>query len=486
MPVAKVSNPTTPKKATLGAGKAEEVVVRPKVESILKPIEPLAPVAPVVTTTTTTTPVAPVAPAVPATPAPFVLPPTQQPSNAPRQQYGQRPPMNNYSQRPSFSSQPLNTADVEPIAGYLDDSNDGHAVIRPQFHPTERDAYMSSMVVRRLGLRPGDYVEGTARKPKDNERYWALVTVTKVNGKAPSETHKRIKFHNLTPIYPIQKIVLEMGALPMSNRVIDLVAPIGRGQRGMIVAPPKAGKTTIMKDMVTGIAKNYPEIHLMTVLIGERPEEVTDIRRHLEKVTENSVMKGECAASNFDEPAEDQTRVAEIALERAKRLVEEGMDVVILLDSVTRLARAYNLAIPTSGRTLSGGFDPAALYPPKRFFGAARKMEDGGSLTIIGTALVDTGSRMDELIYEEFKGTGNMELVLDRRLSERRIFPAIDVYKSGTRREDLLFSSSEYQNIVMMRRMLDMLNDDERTSVLVERLNKSKSNKEFLAMLKEG
>jgi transcription termination factor Rho len=241
-----------------------------------------------------------------------------------------------------------------------------------------------------------------------------------------------------------------------------------------------------MKDMVTGIAKNYPEIHLMTVLIGERPEEVTDIRRHLEKVTENSTMRGECAASNFDEPAEDQTRVAEIALERAKRLVEDGMDVVILLDSVTRLARAYNLAIPTSGRTLSGGFDPAALYPPKRFFGAARKMEGGGSLTIIGTALVDTGSRMDELIYEEFKGTGNMELVLDRRLSERRIFPAIDVYKSGTRHEDLLFSGSDYQNIVVMRRMLDMLNDDERTAVLVERLNKSKSNKEFLAMLKEG
>jgi len=422
---------------------------------------------------------------------PIAIPPS--PQQQPRSTYNARPlqnrGMNNYNnQRPSYnpSPSPTNTADIEPISGYLDDSNDGHAVIRPQFHPTERDAYMASMVVRRLGLRPGDYIEGTARKPKDNERYWALVTVNKVNGKAPSETHKRVKFHNLTPIYPIQKIVLEMGAQPLSNRVIDLVAPIGRGQRGMIVAPPKAGKTTIMKDMVTGIAKNYPEIHLMTVLIGERPEEVTDIRRHLEKVTENSVMRGECAASNFDEPAEDQTRVAEIALERAKRLVEEGMDVVILLDSVTRLARAYNLAIPTSGRTLSGGFDPAALYPPKRFFGAARKMEDGGSLTIIGTALVDTGSRMDELIYEEFKGTGNMELVLDRRLSERRIFPAIDVYKSGTRREDLLFSSSDYQNIVMMRRMLDMLNDDERTSVLVERLNKSKSNKEFLAMLKEG
>lgn len=484
MPVTKVTKKTEEVVKPKVEEKVEKVTPKTEVktESIVKPLDtPVspAPEAKVVTTTTTTA-----TPVVPATPAPIVLPPSSQPSNAPRQQYGQRPPMNNYP-RPSYS-QPVNNAELEPISGYLDDSTDGHAVIRPHFSPSERDAYMSSMVVRRLGLRPGDYVEGTARKPKDNERYWALVTVTKVNGKAPSETHKRIKFHNLTPIYPIQKIVLEMGAQPLSNRVIDLVAPIGRGQRGMIVAPPKAGKTTIMKDMVTGIAKNYPEIHLMTVLIGERPEEVTDIRRHLEKVTENSIMKGECAASNFDEPAEDQTRVAEIALERAKRLVEEGMDVVILLDSVTRLARAYNLAIPTSGRTLSGGFDPAALYPPKRFFGAARKMEDGGSLTIIGTALVDTGSRMDELIYEEFKGTGNMELVLDRRLSERRIFPAIDVYKSGTRREDLLFSSSDYQNIVMMRRMLDMLNDDERTSVLVERLNKTKSNKEFLAMLKEG
>lgn len=393
--------------------------------------------------------------------------------------------------RPTFTPRPQtyvapNQQPIENIAGYLDTSADGHGVIRPYFSPSERDTYVASMVIRRLGLRPGDYVEGTARRPKENERYYALVTVTKINGKSPADAHKRVKFHNLTPIYPIQKITLEMGAQPLSNRVIDLVAPVGRGQRGMIVAPPKAGKTTIMKDMVTGIAKNYPEIHLMAVLIGERPEEVTDIRRHLEAVTKNSQIVGECAASNFDEPAEDQTRVAEIALERAKRLVEEGKDVVILLDSITRLARAYNLAIPTSGRTLSGGFDPAALYPPKRFFGAARKMEDGGSLTIIGTALVDTGSRMDELIYEEFKGTGNMELVLDRRLSERRIFPAIDVYKSGTRREDLLFSGADYQNVVLMRRMLDMLNDDERTSVLVEKLNKSKSNKEFLAMLKEG
>ena len=391
-----------------------------------------------------------------------------------------RPPM------PVFQPQQQPAGVVEPISGYLDDTPDGHGLLRAHFSPSERDTYISSMVVRRLGLRPGDYVEGTARKPKDNERYWGLMTVTKVNGKSPNDLFRRTKFHNLTPIYPNQRISLEMGNQPLSNRVIDLVAPIGRGQRGMIVAPPKAGKTTIMKDMMTGIAKNYPEIHLMAVLIGERPEEVTDIRRHLEAVTKESSSLGECASSNFDEPAEDQTRVAEIALERAKRLVEEGKDVVILLDSITRLARAYNLAIPTSGRTLSGGFDPAALYPPKRFFGAARKMEDGGSLTIIGTALVDTGSRMDELIYEEFKGTGNMELVLDRRLAERRIFPAIDVYKSGTRREDLLFSGSEYQNIVVMRRMLDMLNDDERTSVLVERLARAKSNKEFLATLKEG
>jgi transcription termination factor Rho len=443
--------------------KKEEV----KTEAVVAPVAETKPVVeePKAQPVAAPTP-APVPPA-----APFVRPPFV------------RPPMNNnYQQRPGTYQVPQNTQDLEPIAGFLDDSPDGHGLLRPHFSPSEKDTYISSMVVRRLGLRPGDYVEGTARKPKENERYYALVSVTKVNGKAPSETHKRVKFHNLTPIYPIQRINLEMGAQPLSNRVIDLVAPIGRGQRGMIVAPPKAGKTTIMKDMVTGIAKNYPEIHIMTVLIGERPEEVTDIRRHLETVTKDSAMRGECAASNFDEPAEDQTRVAEIALERAKRLVEEGMDVVILLDSITRLARAYNLAIPTSGRTLSGGFDPAALYPPKRFFGAARKMEDGGSLTIIGTALVDTGSRMDELIYEEFKGTGNMELVLDRRLSERRI----DVYKSGTRREDLLFSSSEYQSVVMMRRMLDMLNDDERTSVMVERLGKSKSNKEFLAALKEG
>ncbi|MFH2019372.1 MAG: transcription termination factor Rho [bacterium] len=380
----------------------------------------------------------------------------------------------------------------EFISGYLDNSPDGHGVLRPQFSPSERDVYISSMVVRRLGLRPGDKVEGTARRPNDNERYWGLMTVSKVNGNSPKDLYKRTKFHNLTPIYPIQKLKLETGQQPFSTRLIDLVAPVGRGQRGMIVSPPKAGKTTVMKDVITGIAKNYPEIHLMAVLIGERPEEVTDIRRHLEIVTKDSDILGECAASNFDEPAEDQTRVAEIALERAKRLVEEGKDVVVMLDSITRLARAYNLAIPTSGRTLSGGFDPAALYPPKRFFGAARKMEGGGSLTILGTALVDTGSRMDELIYEEFKGTGNMELHLDRRLAERRVYPAIDVMKSGTRREDLLFSGTEYQSIILLRRMIDMIsqngNGDNLGYVqdLLQRLTKTKSNQEFLANLKEG
>ena len=374
----------------------------------------------------------------------------------------------------------------EEVSGFLELSSDGHGVLRAHFSPSEKDAYIPSMVIRRMGLRPGDQVEGMARVPKENERYYAMMTVTKVNGKVPTDLHKRIKFHNLTPIYPIQHIKLETGAQPLSTRLIDLTAPIGRGQRGMIVAPPKAGKTTILKDMMTGVAANYPDIHLMAVLTGERPEEVTDIRRHIEAVTKNSEMPGECASSNFDEPAEDQTKVAEIALERAKRLVEEGKDVMILLDSITRLARAYNLAIPTSGRTLSGGFDPAALYPPKRFFGAARKMEGGGSLTIIGTALIETGSRMDELIYEEFKGTGNMELTLDRRLAERRIYPAIDVRRSGTRRDDLLYSQSDYQNVIVMNRMLDMLNDEERTDVLVQRLAKTKSNREFLAALKEG
>ncbi len=395
---------------------------------------------------------------------------------------------------PVSSSRPV-IRPVEPVAetpaedfvGILEIAGgDGHGVVRPGFKPSDQDVYLMGSTVRSFNLRPGDYLTGKARKPRENDRYWSFVSLEKVNGVEPKEMAGRPKFERGTPIYPFEKIKLETGKEPLVNRLVDLVAPIGRGQRGLVVSPPKAGKTTVLKDIAAGIAVNYPEIHIMAVLVGERPEEVTDIARHIATITKNSKMPGEVAASNFDEKAEDQTVVSEIALERAKRLVELGHDVVILLDSITRLARAYNLAIPTSGRTLSGGFDPAALYPPKRFFGAARKIEGGGSLTIIGTALVDTGSRMDELIYEEFKGTGNMELHLDRKLAERRVYPAVDVMRSGTRREDLLFDSTEYQSIILMRRMLDMLNDGERTEVIVERLTKTKNNKEFLASLKEG
>ena len=384
-------------------------------------------------------------------------------------------------------------ADVptEVVTGYLDMMRDGNGVLRSEYSQGDRDAYISGTQIRRFRLKPGDKISGPARQPKDKEQYWGLLKVETINGHTPEQVSHRVRFERLTPVYPDDKIIIETDPKILSTRMIDLVAPVGRGQRGMIVSPPKAGKTTIIKDISTGIAKNYKDIHLMAVLIGERPEEVTDIRRHIESVTGGT---GEVAASNFDEQAQEQVRVSELALERAKRMVEMGRHVVVLLDSITRLARAYNLAMPTSGRTLSGGFDPAALYPPKRFFGAARNFEefetpDGkqtGSLTILGTALTDTGSRMDDLIYEEFKGTGNMELHLDRELAERRIFPAIDVQRSGTRREDLLFSQAEYQSIVMMRRMIDMLDPRERTAVMVGRMKNTKNNKEFLATLKEG
>jgi transcription termination factor Rho len=326
-------------------------------------------------------------------------------------------------------------------------------------------------------LRPGDEVEGVARPPKDTERYYGLLKVEKVNGVAADESLRRPYFDDLTPIYPDRQVVLATGKTPLSTRIIDFIAPIGFGQRGMIVSPPKAGKTTILKDIAAGISKNFPEVHLMAVLIGERPEEVTDI---------SMSVQGEVVASNFDEPPGNQTRLAEIALERAKRLVELGKDVIILLDSITRLARSYNLSVDPSGRTLSGGFDPAALYPAKRFFGAARNCRQGGSLTIIGTALVETGSRMDDLIYEEFKGTGNMELHLLRLLAERRIFPAISIDRSGTRGEERILSEVAYKKIVTMRRMMDMLGADERTSILVERLAKTETNDEFLENLGKG
>lgn len=374
---------------------------------------------------------------------------------------------------------------TETVEGILETTKNGHGVLRVGFSRDDRDTYVSVSQMRRFNLRQGDYVKGPARRPKENERYWGLLQIDEVNGVRSDDFRKtnRPKFMRLTPVYPNKQIKLETGKEPISLRIIDMVAPIGRGQRSLIVSPPKAGKTVLLKNIATGVASNSPDIHIMAVLVGERPEEVTDIRRHIEKITDG---KGEVAASNFDESAENQCSVAELALNRAKRLVEMGQDVLILLDSITRLARAYNLAMPTSGRTLSGGFDPAALFPPKKFFGAARNFEEGGSLTIVGTTLVDTGSRMDDLIYEEFKGTGNQEVHLDRRLAERRIYPAIDVQRSGTRKDDLLLSPMDYQSVVTLQRMLDTLSKEERTPTLVDRLKRTKSNKEFLASLKDG
>lgn len=366
---------------------------------------------------------------------------------------------------------------TEQVSGILDIQPEGHGFLRPKFIPSSRDIYISQSQIRRFMLRPGDLVAGLARPPKDTERYYGLLKVEKVNDTPADESTKRPYFDDLTPIYPKKQIILSTAKQPLSTRIMDLVAPIGFGQRGMVVSPPKAGKTTILKEIAAGITQNFPKVHLMAALIGERPEEVTDIAMS---------VKGDVVASNFDEPPENQTRVAEITLDRAKRLVELGTDVIILLDSVTRLARAYNLSIEPSGRTLTGGFDPAALWPAKRFFGAARNCQEGGSLTIIGTALVETGSRMDDLIYEEFKGTGNMELHLDRKLADRRIYPAINVERSGTRQEELLLSDKDYKKIVTMRRMLDMLGADERTALLIERLAKTDSNEDFLESLGKG
>jgi transcription termination factor Rho len=388
--------------------------------------------------------------------------------------------------RPEESTRERKDASAATLLGVLDTSRDGHGVLRVDYSGNdESDAYISTSQIRRFKLRPGDMISGPAREPKDNERYWGLLQVDHVNGMPVQDFLKteRVKFQSLTPVYPDEHIKLETGEEPLSLRIIDIIAPIGKGQRSLIVSPPKAGKTTLLKDIATGVAKNHPEIHIMAVLVGERPEEVTDIRRHIERITKGD---GEVAASNFDETAKQQCSVAELALERAKRLVEMGRDVVILLDSITRLARAYNLAIPTSGRTLSGGFDPQALFPPKKFFGAARNFEVKGSLTIVGTALVDTGSRMDEVIYEEFKGTGNQEVHLGRHLAERRIHPAIDVQRSGTRRDDLLMDPIQYQSVLTLHRMLDTLDKDERTQTLIGQMKRHKSNKEFLASLKEG
>lgn len=366
------------------------------------------------------------------------------------------------------------------VEGYIEFMQE-YGILRqiiPALDPdVPHDVYVSQSQIKKLGLRKGDLLKGLARKPKEGERYLSLLKVETVQGMDPILAQKRPQFARLTPIFPEERIILETTPEVLSTRLIDLVSPVGKGQRGMIVAPPKAGKTWLLQEIAAGVAKNFPSAHLMVVLIGERPEEVTDMQRK---------VKGEVIASNFDQHAEDQTRVAELALERAKRRAEVGEDVVILLDSITRLARAYNLVVPPSGRTLSGGLDPVSLYPPKHFFGAARNFEEGGSLTILGTALVDTGSKMDDVIFEEFKGTGNMELHLDRALSERRVYPAIEIKRSGTRHEELLFTKSELEKIFTFRRMIDLLGQDEATQLVIDRLKKGKTNAEFLAALQNG
>ncbi|MFJ5711041.1 MULTISPECIES: transcription termination factor Rho [unclassified Streptomyces] len=366
-----------------------------------------------------------------------------------------------------------------PVAGILD-ILDNYAFIRTSgYLPGPNDVYVSLAQVRKSGLRKGDHLTGAVRQPKEGERrekFNALVRLDSVNGMAPDSGRGRPEFNKLTPLYPQDRLRLETDPGVLTTRIIDLVSPIGKGQRGLIVAPPKTGKTMIMQAIANAITHNNPECHLMVVLVDERPEEVTDMQRS---------VKGEVISSTFDRPAEDHTTVAELAIERAKRLVELGHDVVVLLDSITRLGRAYNLAAPASGRILSGGVDSTALYPPKRFFGAARNIEDGGSLTILATALVDTGSRMDEVIFEEFKGTGNMELKLDRKLADKRIFPAVDVDASGTRKEEILLGSDELAVTWKLRRVLHALDQQQAIELLLDKLKQTKSNGEFLLQIQK-
>jgi len=366
------------------------------------------------------------------------------------------------------------------ITGVLETITEGYGFLRQEtFRRGANDIYVSNSQIRRFNLRDGDVIYGQARPPKESEKYYSLLRVENINGLDAELARTRRNFGSLTPTFPDELIDLETTSDEVSTRLINLVTPIGRGQRGLIVSPPKAGKTVLLQKIANAITIKYSDIHLMVCLIGERPEEVTDMKRS---------VKAEVIAATFDEPVESQTRVAELALERAKRLVETGKDVVILLDGITRLTRAYNLALPASGRTLSGGIDSTALHPPKRFFGTARNIEEGGSLTIIATCLVDTGSRMDDLIYEEFKGTGNMELHLDRKLSERRIFPAINITPSSTRREELLLDENTLKQVWLLRRVITMIDSDstnhgEATQRILERLAKTKNNAEFLVTL---
>ncbi len=360
--------------------------------------------------------------------------------------------------------------------GILEIMPEGFGFLRPfGYLPSDEDIYVSPSQIRRFDLRTGDLVSGQARPPKDNERYYGLLRVEAINGLSLEAASERLPFDALTPIHPNERLTLETTPDEISTRLIDLIAPIGKGQRGLIVAPPKAGKTVLLKKIANAISTNYPDVVLMVLLIDERPEEVTDMERS---------VRGEVLASTFDNVPENHVKLAELVLERAKRLVEHKKDVVILLDSITRLARAHNLVIPPSGRTLSGGLDPSALRGPKRFFGAARNIEEGGSLTILATALVETGSRMDDVIYEEFKGTGNMELHLDRKLAERRIFPAIDIKRSGTRREELLLSKEELDVMWALRKTTHNMDSGEVVAFLIDRLSKTKSNREFFDILK--
>jgi len=381
-------------------------------------------------------------------------------------------------QEQQFSGEPV------PVAGLLDLNDQGYGFLRTSgYLAGPRDVYVSISQVRRFALRKGDHVEGASRPAGSSEKYPALVRIDTVSGLTPDEARQRPRFEDLTPLFPDEKLRLEVAGdqSNMVSRIVDLISPIGKGQRGLIVSPPKAGKTTVLKQIAHSIEANNPDVHLMVLLVDERPEEVTDMRRS---------VKGEVVASTFDRPSEEHTAVAELAIDRAKRLVERGKDVVIVLDGITRLARAYNLAAPASGRILSGGVDANALYPPKRFFGAARNIEEGGSLTILATALVETGSRMDEVIFEEFKGTGNMELRLDRRLAERRIYPAIDVNGSSTRHEELLFERVQLQQVWKLRRVLQALGTEGSHAagleLLMEKIKTTKSNDEFLAEIAKG
>ena len=383
-------------------------------------------------------------------------------------------------------SEKAGTADIEQldsgntVTGILEVMGDGFGFIRSKnYLPGEEDVYVSPSQIRRFGLKTGDILTGNTRIKTQTEKFSALLYLTKINGLHPAEIAKRKNFEDMTPIFPNERLRLEAGKTSTAMRVMDLISPIGKGQRGMIVSPPKAGKTTLLKQVALSIRNNNPEVHLLILLIDERPEEVTDIKEAIEGDNVEVIY------STFDELPEHHKRVSEMVIERAKRLVEHKKDVVILLDSITRLARAYNLVVPPSGRTLSGGLDPAALHMPKRFFGAARNMREGGSLTILATALVDTGSKMDDVIYEEFKGTGNMELVLDRKLSEKRIFPAIDIPKSGTRREDLLLTKEESEAVDIMRRAFNGMKADEAVDNILNMFDRTKTNAEFVQMVKK-